>query len=90
MPACRALVYWRRKAASRAALHRAETDPLAVVRHPRMALTRNDAFATMHCVSLTHAHNMVRQCCTSCGNLSRLKAFEHVVCLHRHTAALFL
>ena len=35
-PSCRALVYWGRKAASRAALHRAETTPLAVVRHPRM------------------------------------------------------
>ena len=54
-----------------------------------VTLSSNDAFATLHCVSLTHAHNMVRQCCTSCGNLSRLKALEHVVCLHRHTAALF-
>jgi hypothetical protein len=32
----RTLVHYRRKAALRAALHRAETAPLAVVRHPRM------------------------------------------------------
>ena len=28
--------YWRRKAASKAALHRAETERLAAVRHPRI------------------------------------------------------
>src|SRR6516225_7353882 len=54
-----------------------------------VALTCNDAFATLHCVPITHAHNTVRQCETSWGNLSLLKALEHVVCLHRHTAALF-
>jgi len=54
-----------------------------------VALTRNDAFATLRCVPITHAHNTVRQCETSWGNLSLLKALEHVVCLHRHTAALF-
>src|SRR5262249_40873144 len=54
-----------------------------------VALTRNDAFATLRCVPITHAHNTVRQCETSWGNLSLLKALEHVVCLHRQTAALF-
>ena len=36
LPAPILYVHWRRKAASRAALHRAETERLAVVRHPRM------------------------------------------------------
>jgi hypothetical protein len=45
-----------------------------------VALTPDDALAKLHSISITHSHNMVRQCGTSCGNLSLLETFEHVVC----------
>jgi hypothetical protein len=53
-----------------------------------VALTRDDALAKLRRVSITAAHNMVRQCSASCGNLGPLEALQHVVCLHFHPAAL--
>jgi hypothetical protein len=44
-----------------------------------VALTPDDALAKLHSIFITHSHNMVRQCGTSCGNLSLLETFEHVV-----------
>jgi hypothetical protein len=55
-----------------------------------VALARKDPFAKLRCVSITHAHNVMRQCGTSCGNLSLFKALKHVVCGHWHAAALLL
>jgi hypothetical protein len=51
--------------------------------------TRDDALAKLRCVSITATHNMVSQCSASSGNVARLKALEHVVCLHFHSAAMF-
>jgi len=55
-----------------------------------VSLTRDDALAKLRCVSIAPAHNVVRQCSTSSGKFCFLEACEHVVCLHWHTAALFL
>src|SRR5262249_46554365 len=56
-----------------------------------IALARDDGLAMLRCVSITPAHNIVRQCNASCGKffLALLEALEHVVCPHWHTAALF-
>jgi hypothetical protein len=55
-----------------------------------IAATRDNLLATLHCVSFTHAHNMVRQCSASFGQfcLVLLETFEHVVSVHWHTVAL--
>ena len=53
-----------------------------------VALTSDDALAKLCCVSLTAAHNMVRQSTASCGNLGPSEALKHVVCLHFHPGAL--
>ena len=55
-----------------------------------VALTRDNAFATLHCVSVTHAHYTVRQYGASFGNVSFLEAFEHIVGFDWHTTTLFL
>jgi len=55
-----------------------------------VTLTREDPFAKLRCVSITQAHNVVRQCSASCGKLSLLKALKHVVCGRWHAAALLL
>ena len=56
-----------------------------------ITLSRDDLVAKLHCISVTITHNMVRQCSASCGKPSALlEALEHVVCVNRHTAALFL
>jgi hypothetical protein len=54
-------------------------------------LTRDDGLAMLRRVSVTPAHNIVRQCSASRGEfvLALLETFEHVVCLHCHSAALF-
>jgi hypothetical protein len=61
--------------------------------------TRNDAWAKTGCVTIAHAHNIVRQCSASRGKffLALLETPENVVYLHwhahwhahRHAAALF-
>ena len=57
-----------------------------------IALTRYDGLAMLQCVSITTAHNIVRQCNASWGKFSMalLDALAHVVLEHWHTAALFL
>jgi len=56
-----------------------------------IAVTRDDLVAKLRCISITTTHNMVRQCSAPCGkSLALLEALEHVVCVNRHTAALFL
>ena len=57
-----------------------------------IALTRDDALATLRCVSITTAHNVVRQCSASFGKLVLVpvEAFEHVVSRHWHTGAVLL
>jgi hypothetical protein len=57
-----------------------------------IALTRDDARATLRCVSFTTVHNMVRQRSASFGKLLLvlLEAFEHVVSRHYYTCAVFL
>jgi hypothetical protein len=56
-----------------------------------IAAARGNISATLRCVSITHACNSVRQRNASFGKffLVLLKTFEHVVCAHWHTAALF-
>ena len=55
-----------------------------------IALTRDNALTMLRCVSVTPAHNIVRQCSASCREffLALLETFEHVVCSHWHSAAL--
>jgi hypothetical protein len=55
-----------------------------------IAATRDDLLATLHCVSFTPAHNMVRQCSAAFGQfcLILLETLEHVVSVHWHTVAL--
>ena len=57
-----------------------------------IALTRYDGLAMLQCVSITTAHNIVRQCNASWGKFSMalLDALAHVVLEYWHTAALFL
>jgi hypothetical protein len=56
-----------------------------------IALTRDDRLAVLRRISVTSAPNIVRQCSASCGKffLALLQTFEHVVCLHWHSTALF-
>ena len=55
-----------------------------------IALARDDGLAMLRRVPFTSAHNIVRQCSASWGEffLAFLETFEHVVCLHGHSAAL--
>jgi hypothetical protein len=55
-----------------------------------VALTRGDGLAMLHCISITATHNIVGVCNASWGKffLVLQEAFQHVVCLHRHSAAL--
>jgi hypothetical protein len=57
-----------------------------------IALTRGDGLAMLHCISITAAHNIVGLANASWGKffLVLLQALEHIVCQHRHAAALFL
>lgn len=50
-------------------------------------MTRDDALAKLRGVSITATNDMVRQCSASRGNLRRLEALEHVVCLDFHPIA---
>ena len=54
-----------------------------------IAAARGNTSAKLRCVSITHAYNIVRQYNASFGKffLVLLETFEHVVCLHWHTAA---
>jgi hypothetical protein len=56
-----------------------------------IALTRDDVLTTLRCISFTHAHNIIGPCNASCGKffLVLLQAFQHVVRLDGHAAALF-
>jgi hypothetical protein len=56
-----------------------------------IAAARDNASAKLRCVSVTRAYNIIRQCNASFGKffLVLLETFEHIVCLHWHTAALF-
>jgi hypothetical protein len=55
-----------------------------------IALTRDDGLTMLRRVSVTPAHNIVRQCDASCGKffLVLLEALEHVVCEHWYPGAL--
>jgi hypothetical protein len=55
-----------------------------------IALTRDDGLTMLRRVSLTPAHNIVRQCNASCGKffLVLFEALEHVVCEHWYPGAL--
>jgi hypothetical protein len=53
-------------------------------------LTCDNSLAMLRCVPVASAHNIVRQDDASCVKLFLvlLEALEHIVCLHRYTAAL--
>jgi hypothetical protein len=55
-----------------------------------IALARDNGLAMLSCVPFAPAHNIVRQSSASSGKvlLVLCQAFEHVVCLHRHSTAL--
>jgi hypothetical protein len=52
--------------------------------------TRYIALAKLMCVSITHAHNTIRQWSASCGNISAGETAEQAGSGQRHTAALRL
>ena len=63
--------YWRRKTASRAALHREETDRLAVVKHPRMLPLPATTSGQRCTASLSHLRTIL------CANAAhRLESFS--------------
>jgi hypothetical protein len=57
-----------------------------------IALARNDVLAKLRCIPITHAHNIVGPCNASWRKffVVLFQTFEHVVCKHWHTGALFL
>jgi hypothetical protein len=56
-----------------------------------IAATRDNTSATLRCVSITPAHNMVCQYNALFGKIAlvRFETFEHVICAHGHPVALF-
>jgi hypothetical protein len=86
-----ARLHWRGKTASRAALHPEETEPLAVVRHPRIlplpATTCwqrcTASLSQLRTIWFANAAHPLDSFC-----LILLDTFEHVVSVHWHTVAL--